>query len=74
MYPEQKIRIVSGFSKQKDVSAILHFLQRHPSVESVNIVTSPHFKLQSHEDLMEKIKLLEKVSYSFERINPIVDL
>eukprot|EP00347_Sterkiella_histriomuscorum_P015118 403358251 len=68
-YPEQKIQIVCGFSKQKDHTSMLHYLGSHPQVKTLYPVTSQHFKIISIDEIQTRIEDVSKLFLSFEKPN-----
>jgi len=60
VHPTSKIHVVCGFSKQKDMTAMLHHLASSPNVKSIHGVTSPHFKLQGIEAIASKFSEVKK--------------
>ena len=60
VHPTSKIFVVCGFSKQKDMTAMLHNLASSPNVISIHPVSSSHFKLQSIDSIAEKFAEVKK--------------
>lgn len=66
-HPEQKIQVVIGFSKQKDHTAMLHFLASHKHVRAMYPVTNKHFKIMGLDEMSSKIQSVHKLFQSFEQ-------
>lgn len=54
VHPTNKVFVVCGFSKQKDMISMLHHLATSPNVKAIHAVTSPHFKLQTIDNVKTK--------------------
>jgi hypothetical protein len=54
-HPHNKITVACGFSKAKDMTAMLHFLATNNHVKSIYPVTSNHFKLSTIDVINEKV-------------------
>lgn len=65
-HPMSKILVVCGFSKQKDMTAMLHFLATNSHVKSIYPVTSNHFKLSTIGEINEKINDAIKLLHSYD--------
>lgn len=65
VHPTSKIHVVCGFSKQKDMSAMLHHLASSPNVKSIHGVTSPHFKLQGIDAIINKFAEVKKTLHPY---------
>ena len=55
-HPQSDVYVVCGFSKQKDMTAMLHHIATSPNVKSIYPVTSSHFKLQNIENVLSKFE------------------
>lgn len=65
VHPTSKIHVVCGFSKQKDMTAMLHHLASSPNVKSIHPVTSPHFKLQGIDAIANKFTEVKKTLHPY---------
>ncbi|CDW75224.1 folylpolyglutamate synthase [Stylonychia lemnae] len=66
-HPDQKIQIACGFSKNKDHTAMMHYMASHASVTSVYPITSNHFKICPIEEIQDRVKEVQKLFLSFEK-------
>ena len=47
----RKLRIISGFSKNKDVNSILKMMQSNPHISQINLITNEHMKILTHTEI-----------------------
>lgn len=65
VHPMSSIFVVCGFSKQKDMTSMLHHLATSPNVIAIHPVTSPHFKLQNIDAVRTKFDEVSKLLHPY---------
>lgn len=75
LHPTSEIHVVCGFSKQKDMTAMLHSIATCENVKAIHPVTSQHFKLQHIDSVKEKVEEIVKLlhPYNTQQKNPFQD-
>ena len=65
LHPESRIYVICGFSKQKDMTSMLHQIATCPNVAAIHPVTSQHFKLQHIDSVKEKVEEIERLLHPY---------
>lgn len=65
LHPTSQIHVVCGFSKQKDMTSMLHSIATCPNVKAIHPVTSQHFKLQHIDSVKQRVDEITKLLHPY---------
>lgn len=65
LHPERGIHVICGFSKQKDMTSMLHQIATCPNVSAIHPVTSQHFKLSHIDIVKEKVEEIQRLLHPY---------
>jgi folylpolyglutamate synthase/dihydropteroate synthase len=65
LHPDSQIYVVCGFSKQKDMTSMLHKIATCPKVAAIYPVTSQHFKLSHIDNVKEKVEEISRLLHPY---------